>query len=223
MKRLLFLVLVVALLGACGRTKDPAANEPELDSIMTGDLLLVGLPYDYSLVDTTTVAVDYSGGVNYIHVAILERHEDSVWVIDATIKHGVDRYPLDTFLADFTLRDGTYPRFEVMRLKDNSQAPLFVEKAKAFVGREYDIAFDLENEAQYCSELVCNSYVTPQGDSLFQQSQMDFHRPDGVMPPYWEELFGYINTAVPQGMMGSTPKSLAEDSALRLTNIEIKK
>lgn len=48
----------------------------------------------------------------------MRKKADSVWIIDATIAHGVDRHPLDTFLRVFTLKDGSYPEFIVKRVKD---------------------------------------------------------------------------------------------------------
>ena len=121
--------------------------------MQTGDLLFVGLPYDFTIGDSTdmssaiTAATGDEEGVNYIHVAILEVDDnDSIWVIDATLKHGVDRYPFSTFLSDFTLDDGSYPQLDVMRLKDNRKAADYVENAKTYCGRAYDIYFLPDNE-----------------------------------------------------------------------------
>ena len=154
------------LLFSCHNAKQ---EEPQ-DGIQTGDLLFVGIPLDYHLTDSTsmddaiTSATGREGEINYIHVAILERDEqDSLWVIDATIKHGVDRHPFSVYLSDFTLKDGSYPVMDVMRLKDNTNATEYVNNAKTFVGRGYDMYFSSDNTEQYCSELVRNSYVTSTG------------------------------------------------------------
>ncbi len=118
-----------------------------------------------------------SGSINLIHVAILEVGKDTTWIIDATIKHGVDRHPLDTFLKDFTLKDGSMPVFIVKRLKDSRMAEQFVENAKRYLGRPYDVWFSPDNEAMYCSELVRDSYRTPDGGYLFDTQSIPQDEP----------------------------------------------
>ena len=99
-----------------------AACTPAAERLQTGDLIFVGIPADYDLdADSMGSAIaDATGGqtgLNRIHTAIAEVDADGqVWIIDATIKYGVDRHPLDTFLRQFTLRDGSLPTFEVKRL-----------------------------------------------------------------------------------------------------------
>jgi len=211
-------VLFSALfLCSCHNTK----QEERQDGIQTGDLLFVGLPLDFHLTDSTsmdnaiTSATGREGEVNYIHVAILERDElDSLWVIDATINHGVDRHPFRVYLADFTLNDGSYPVMDVMRLKDNSNVMTYVENAKTFVGRGYDMYFSSNNTEQYCSELVRNSYITSTGGYIFSEYPMNFKSSDGTFPPYWIELFGLLDEPIPQGELGTNPNAMSQESCL---------
>ena len=102
------------------------------DCLKTGDLVFVGIPMDYSIEEgSMDEAISSATGtteeLDLIHVAIAEVKGDSTWIIDATIKHGVDRHPLDTFLTDFTLKDGSMPVFIIKRLKDPSMAEDFVK------------------------------------------------------------------------------------------------
>ena len=189
--------------------------------VQTGDLLFVGLPYDFTIGDSTdmssaiTAATGDEEGVNYIHVAILEVDDnDSVWVIDATLKHGVDRYPFSTFLSDFTLDDGSYPQLDVMRLKDNRKAAYYVENAKTYCGRAYDIYFLPDNEEQYCSELVRNSYRNDTISYIFSEAPMNFQAADGTFPPYWVFLFDLINQPIPQGVPGTNPNGMSKEPCL---------
>lgn len=190
-------------------------------SIQNGDLLFVGIPLDYHLTDSAGMddaiasATGKDGEINYIHVAILEVDEnDSLWVIDATIKHGVDRHPFRIFLSDFTLKDGSYPVLDVKRLKDNTAAASYVEKAKTFEGRGYDVYFSPDNEEQYCSELVRNSYVTDKGAYWFSNAPMNFKSEDGTFPPYWVELFGQLGEPIPQGVPGTNPADMSKSECL---------
>jgi len=191
-------------------------------TVQNGDLLFVGLPLDYHIVDTAsmdeaiTAATGQENAVNYIHVAILEVDEnDSLWVIDATIKHGVDRHPFSVFASDFTLNDGRHPEMVVMRLQDNANVNKFVENAKTYCGREYDMHFLPDNEAQYCSELVRNSYTTSTGEYIFSESPMNFKSADGTFPPYWVELFDLLGEPIPQGVMGTNPNDMSQEHCLK--------
>lgn len=188
--------------------------------VETGDLLFVGLPMDYSLKSDTTI--DKEEGINYIHTAILEVDEnDDIWVIDATLKHGVDRHPLDTFLRDFTLRDGSLPSLEVLRLKDNSNARYYVEQAKAFLGEPYDCDFSADNGKHYCTELVYDSYIQD-GKHLFSIGPMDWENKNGHIPAYWTQLFSIIGSDVPQGVEGTNPATMYNEPVLRKINTQLK-
>ncbi len=192
--------------------------------VHTGDLLFVGLPSDYPPTDDTTLsgaisaATGHKGEIHYIHVAILEVDEnEQVWVVDATLKHGVDRHPFDTFLVDFTLKDGTYPYLMVMRLKNKKNARKareFVENAKKMCGEGYDLYFLPDNGLHYCSELVYDAYITPRGRHLFHAAPMNFKSEDGTYPPYWVQLFQRLNRPVPQGVLGTNPNAMSREKRL---------
>lgn len=214
------LALTTALLLGC--KGEEASKENRLQ---TGDLVFVGIPMDYNS-DSTSMSRAISdatgdGELNLIHVAIAEVEKDSVWIIDATIRHGVDRHPLDTFLCDFTLRDGSLPIFEVKRLKDNSLAEEFVRNAKKYIGLPYDFAFLPENDAMYCSELVRESYVETDGKPLFSEVPMNFRDSEGNLPVYWKKLFERLGMDVPEGVRGTNPQEMAAEDILRPVEVEL--
>ena len=71
---------------SCGQKGD-------LHEVRNGDLIFVGLPVNYgsgsdSMSEAIGAATIGDNELNIIHVAILEVQDDSLWVIDATIKHG---------------------------------------------------------------------------------------------------------------------------------------
>lgn len=225
MKRLLAISLmvgiIVMMMSCHNKSNDKTFDETE---VQNGDLLFVGLSYDYQLVvdsadmDAAIVesTCDNADSVNYIHVAILERDENGqIWVVDATIRRGVDRYPLDTFLVNFTLNDGTLPRLEVMRLKDNTDVDQYVTNARQFCGRPYDVYFGTSSDSLYCSELVRDSYITAKGDYIFSEAPMNFKRADGTFPAYWEQLFALIKQPIPQGKNGTNPNAMRKESCLK--------
>ena len=217
-KNFLLPAAILVLLAACS---------PKAEQLQTGDLIFVGIPADYSLdkssMDSAIAqATGSESGLNLIHTAIAEVDpEGRVWIIDATIKHGVDRHPLDTFLRDFTLRDGSYPVFKILRLKDNRQAEQYVENAKKQLGLPYDSAFLPENDALYCTELVYQCYRDGNGQPLFQATPMNFKNAEGEFPLYWEQLFALLDQPIPQGIPGTNPQGMAEESVLRPVAVDL--
>lgn len=209
MKKYLLLFFVLILVAGCVQKKDCLRN---------GDLVFVGLPLGYQA-ETGTVdeaiaaATGQEGVLNLIHVAIAEVDADSIWIIDATIAHGVDRHPLEVFLKDFTLPDGSYPEFIIKRVK-GVDADAAVANAKTFCGRGYDMYFQPENEELYCSELVQRSFLDAVGNQVFESEPMNFCAPDGTMPPYWDWLFGQLGMEIPQGQPGTNPQRMAQAHVL---------
>lgn len=188
--------------------------------IQKGDLLFVGLPFDYASDDDMSGAISKATGnkeeINYIHVAILDVDNDGkIWIIDATIKHGVDRHPLDTFLADFTLHDGSLPQLDIMRLKNNKNVANYVEKSLQYIGKQYDVYFLPDNDLYYCSELVRDSYVRSNGKYIFSANPMNFKSEDGTYPAYWVKLFEKIGQEIPQGVNGTNPNAMSKEKCLK--------
>ncbi len=209
MKRYLGIILLLLAALSC---RQRAA------SLRNGDLVFVGIPLEYSLekdsMDAAISASTGKDGLNLIHVAIAEVRGDSTWIIDATIRRGVDRHPLDTFLTDFTLRDGSLPDFFIGRVQ-GVDADAAVERAKTYCGRAYDSRFLPGNEDLYCSELVQLSYLNASGEEVFQSEPMNFLAPDGTMPLYWEQIFAILGMDVPQGVPGTNPQRMFEDSKIK--------
>jgi hypothetical protein len=222
-------ISIATLIASCkGEAEQSATPTDNAETkLQTGDLVFVGLPLDFDATDTTDMssaiaaATGDSTGINYIHVAIAEVENNNVWIIDATLKHGVDRYPLDTFLCDFTLNDGSLPIFDIMRLSDNTNAQKYVENSKLFVGQKYDLYFLPDNNEQYCSELVRNAYINDNGEHIFSEAPMNFKSDDGTFPQYWIWLFEQIGQPIPQGLPGTNPNAMSKEKCLKKVNITL--
>lgn len=187
------------------------------DKTKTGDLIFVGYPAG-TLSGSGGMAEAISsstgnGELEFIHTAILEVTDSGAFVIDATIKYGVDRHPLDTMVQQFMLEDGTKPILVYMRLKDDTGVEKYVDNAKAFIGEGYDLYFLPDNGLHYCTELVYDSYIK-NGEHLFSCSPMNFKDANGNLPEYWTNLFDYLGQKVPQDMDGTNPQSMSEAPVL---------
>ena len=205
-----------------------SCQREKTDTLRTGDLVFVGIPMDYSIEEGSmdeaiTSATSGTNDLNLIHVAIADVDEEGQWIIDATIRRGIDRHPLDTFLTDFTLKDGSLPVFIVKRLKDPSDAAEYVENCKKFLGQPYDVHFLPDNDSLYCSELVRDGYIRKDGSHVFDAAPMNFKNSEGEFPLYWEQLFALIGQSIPQGVPGTNPQSMSESEALETVPIEITK
>ena len=216
MKRILTSILLLSLCFACS---------PRQEQLRSGDLVFVGIPLDYSIAeDSMSQAISESTGkgeLNLIHVAIADVDKDGTYIIDATLKRGVDRHPLDSFLTDFTLKDGSLPVFVVKRLKKGITAPECIKNAISFCGEPYDTVFREGNGAHYCSELVRDSYLTPDGQYIFEQTPMNWKDSNGEIPVYWTQLFGMMGMEVPQGEPGTNPQEMAMSPALESVNVTL--
>lgn len=212
MKRTLQISLLALMLLAgfsCKKTPAPVVETPHVE---TGDLLFVGIPVDYgddSMAQAIADATSSGDTTNFIHTAILEVDEQgAIWVIDATIRRGVDRHPLDTLLSDFTLHRGGRATFEVMRLRDNQHAATYVEQAKEFLGEDYDEYFMTFNGRHYCTELISDAYVDADGHQWFVPVPMNFKNKEGAYPSYWVRLFEKLGEPIPQGELGTNPQDM---------------
>ena len=213
MKRVIaFLLLAGVLLASSACKKDKAPVAPEAPKIETGDLLFVAIPMNYGDEDMAQAIADATSqgdSLNFIHAAILEVDDaGAVWVIDATIAHGVDRHPLDTLFSDFTLHRGGRATFEVMRLADNRNAAAYVEQAKVFLGEEYDLYFMTFNGRHYCTELISDAYVDEDGHQWFEPEPMNFKNAEGEFPSYWVRLFERLGEPIPQDELGTNPQAM---------------
>lgn len=222
MRRFLFLAMgILGLLLGCKNNGKGEAVIEDPHGIRSGDLLFVGIPANYFSDDYMAGAIAAATGgrdsLDIVHVAILEvPAPDSVFVIDATIKHGVERHPLDTLYSDFHMDRGGQPTLIVKRVKDTSAGQLadWVRRANAFSGQPYDQHFLPANEALYCSELVHESYVREDGSFLFENQPMNFKGPDGEFPLYWRTLFEMLGEPIPQDVPGTNPQAMFDSPLL---------
>lgn len=216
MKRILFAVLTLALGFACA---------PEREQLRSGDLVFVGIPAgheeDPGSMSAAISASTGRGEADLIHVGIVEVDAGTVYVIDATRSHGVARRPLEEFIEDFTLEDGSLPVFLVKRLKDPGLAGDCIDRAKALCGVPYDLTFLPGSDALYCSELVRESYRTKDGGYLFEENPMNWKDADGIIPPYWAGLFEEMGMEVPQGVPGTNPQDMAESALLETVRADV--
>ena len=212
--------LFISLISAAALTACATVTETEL---RTGDLVFVGIPAEGPAASEGSMAEAIAdatgdGTMDYVHTALLEIDDEGTWIVDATDKRGVARYPLDTFLLDFRRHDGSFPTFEVFRLKDTEGVEAFLESAKKYLGEPYDLNFLPDNGKHYCTELVYDSFIRD-GEHIFESAPMNFKNEDGEFPAFWVRTFNRIGAEIPQGLPGTNPQAMHGSDAIEYVTL----
>ena len=161
-----------------------------------------------------TAATGKERQLNYSHVGIAVRSRGLDSVLEATSDGGVRVTALGDFLARSARIDGR-PAVTVMRLSDTTGVAAAIERARKFIGQPYDYSFRPDNGKMYCSELVWESYLAPDGSRRFPARPMNFRAADGSLPRVWAELFAGLGEEIPQDIPGTNPNDMARDPQLK--------
>ena len=161
-----------------------------------------------------TAATGKERQLNYSHVGIAARSHGVDSVLEATSDGGVWVTALGDFLARSARIDGR-PAVTVMRLRDTTGVAAAIERARKFIGQPYDYSFRPDNGKMYCSELVWESYLAPDGSRRFPARPMNFLAADGSLPRFWAELFAGLGEEIPQDIPGTNPNDMARDPQLK--------
>jgi hypothetical protein len=151
-RRLVFVVSLSILLGSCRLGLGAGGGyEPR-----EGDVVFQSLPHN-PLID----AIEGCTESPFSHCGILHRSRDA-WVVIEAIGP-VKETPLEAWIAQG--REGQYTAFR-LREKYRSQIPDFIKAAQSYAGRPYDIHYDLDDAAIYCSELIYKSFQRVTGEEM---------------------------------------------------------
>lgn len=185
----------------------------DVPALAPGDLLFVTArdsEFSKAIVDATgrdDVSESLLSGMLFDHVGIFDI--DSVGspvVIEATSRcGGVTVNPWREF-AD------SAPCVLAISIAVPFDARASIDAARSRVGQPYDWDFEPDNGKCYCSELVEESYVSPDGKKIFSTRPMNFLAPDGTMPQFWTDLFDKSGKEIPQGQPGTNPNDMARDA-----------
>ncbi len=189
-----------------------AACTQQREQLRSGDLLFqVG--HESAMSGAIMAATGKSEEVKFTHVgiAVISSRADSV--LEATSDGGVRITALSDFLNKSARLNGR-PVAIAKRLKDTAGIAAAVARARTFLGQPYDYSFRPDNGKLYCSELVWESYLAPDGRRLFPAQPMNFRAADGSMPPFWNELFAKLGEEIPEGLPGTNPNDMSRDTSL---------
>lgn len=202
MKSLIYIGVFFGL-SACARSGQP---------LRTGDLLFqVG--HESAMSGAIMAATGNDCELQFTHVGIAVIGDRADSVLEATSNGGVRMTALDEFLGKSARTKGR-PLVIAKRLKDTTGVAASVCRARCFMGQPYDYSYRPDNGRMYCSELVWESYLAPDGRHIFPARPMNFRAADGSMPPFWSELFAKLGEEIPENVPGTNPNDMARDTAL---------
>lgn len=160
-------------------------------------------------------------GIEFSHNGLL-MEESGEWFVLEAIGKGVSKTPLQEFLNRYLDENGK-PRIMVGRLKPEYQylIPGAISEAQKHLGKPYDSAFDFDNEAYYCSELIHFAFkAANEGSDVFQPKPMTYKDPDtGELFPIWETYFLELGIPVPEGKPGLNPGGMSLEPVLQMMEI----
>nr|WP_290016064.1 YiiX/YebB-like N1pC/P60 family cysteine hydrolase [uncultured Alistipes sp.] len=202
MKSLIYIGVFFGL-SACARSGQP---------LRTGDLLFqAGRESAMGGAIKAATGNDCELQFTHVGIAVISSRADSV--LEATSDGGVRMTVLSDFLNKSARLNGR-PVVVAKRLKDTAGIAAAVARARTFLGQPYDYSFRPDNGKLYCSELVWESYLAPDGRRLFPAQPMNFRAADGSMPPFWNELFAKLGEEIPEGLPGTNPNDMSRDTSL---------
>lgn len=170
-----------------------------------GDIIFQSLPHS-ALVD----AIEGATNSKYSHVGIV-LNKNNEWYVREAIGPVIDT-PIEQFKDR-----GRGQHIDVYRLKAQFQKHVarFVQESGKYIGRPYDIRYQMDDENIYCSELVYKSYQHATGDKLAKLVTL------GSLA--WGDYALIIKDIeggyVPKNRMMITPKDLSESEYLELVYV----
>lgn len=185
-------VALSLLAGGCNLgTPSEAAYDPR-----EGDIVFQSLPHN-PLID----AIEGATESPFSHCGILHRGSGGWLVIEAI-------GPVKETALDSWIERGREHRYTAFRLRDKyrPKIPEFIKAAQSYEGRPYDIHYDLDDAAIYCSELIYKSFRRVTGEEMGRLQMLG----ELKWLPYTEVIKQIEGGNLPLERKMITPRSLSE-------------
>lgn len=168
-----------------------------------GDLIFQSLPHS-RLVD----AIEGATGSPYSHCGIVGMYRDQ-WVVYEAYGE-VEQTPLPKFL--FRGRDQGFAAYRLTE-RYRHHIPAMMRSVQNYLGRPYDIHYEMDDEKIYCSELIYKAFADASGGERLG-APVKFGELN--WQPYTETIDDIEPGAVPLDREIITPKDLAIADELEL-------
>lgn len=188
----------------------PTKIKVSLNEVENGDLIFVGTTND-GLSGAINRVTQIKNHRNYDHVGIIEKSNDSIFVLHAAPKGGSQREEIHQFYKN---QKNDTNSIVIFRLVSQYQfaIPKAILKAKKMLGKPYNWSYILNDNEYYCSDFVERAF---RKDSIFNLIPMNFINPvTKKIDDFWVEYYKNRNLDVPQDQPGTNPNQLAESDKL---------
>lgn len=154
-------------------------------------------------------AIEGVSNSKYSHCGVV-LNENGKWVVIQALSE-VKLTPLRNWISQ-----GTFGIFYVYRLKNNysSNINIFIKKLKNYLGYPYDIKYNLNDDAIYCSELIFKAYKDATGEEM----GILYKLKDLNWKPWIKTIEKYEQGPVPLNRVMITPYNLSKAKQLELIN-----
>lgn len=207
------LLLLIFLIGSC--------QKEEKFSWREGDILFQDGDCGDFCEAIRKVTQGYEG-MDFSHNGLLIK-EGNDWMVLEAVSRGVVLTPLDDFLNRHLDQSGR-PKVMVGRLKHKYSylIPEAIRAGKKHLGKPYDVVFDFNNDAFYCSELIHFAFrEANNGEDVFSPHPMTYKDPDtGALFSIWEKYFENLGMEVPEGRPGLNPGGMSLEPILEMRAID---
>lgn len=199
MKHLYFLFILV-LIQSCAVSN--------LTQIHNGDLLFVEAKIE-KLSGAISRVTKSDKEISFDHVAIIEKNNNQINVLEASIKNGTAKTSYQLFL-----KEHKQTKIVLYRLKpgyQNSVSTALI-KANSMLGKPYNVSYILNENSYYCSDFIERSF---EKDNIFELKPMTFINPKtGKMDEFWLNFYKKLGLEVPEGKLGCNPNGLSQSNKI---------
>lgn len=188
-------------------------------NIQAGDILFQDLDCGDAC-DAIESVTEGVNGMDFSHCGIVAEVDGELKVVEAYGK--VQAVNITDFLAR-SKNDMGQPKVVIGRLKGNDKSLAFksAELSKAYIGKAYDKAFTLNDDAYYCSELVYECFKAANNNkAYFPLNIMTFKAPGtNSFIPYWITYYKELDVKIPEGEKGINPGAISRSKQLEIINV----
>lgn len=178
-------------------------NQVSLKQLKSGDLIFCS--YNIGELNEAIANVTKTNqNKNYSHMGIVEVKNNMIWIIHASIKRGVVKESIDSFI-----RNEQAKTIDIYRLKNKYER--YIQKAlsvaKNKIGYPYNHSYLINDSSYYCSQLIYDIYKE---GHIFNLSPMTFKNSHtGEYNAKWVNYYQRLNCEIPEDKPGCNPNGMA--------------
>ncbi len=178
--------------------------------LRTGDIIFCNYQSG-DLSDAIDEVTQTEKQTHYSHMGLIEIVGKDTFVIHASLKRGVVKETLETFM------NIDQPALvDVYRLNDSLQVsvPEAMQRVQDLIGLPYNSHYLMNDSCYYCSQLIYKAF---ERGSIFQLEPMTFKNPNtNNFNDGWIKHYKALGIEIPEGEPGCNPNGLALSESLRL-------